>query len=137
MVAPTQWNPVHYKELRGSRRALLATGKYSEELMTNQELAQTLDRLHEQLSQSPQLDEATVQSLRALLDEIEAATVRTEEAATGQDAGTPEHEAAATSAQELSLSGKLRKTVEDFEFRHPQLTVTLSQIADSLAEMGI
>ena len=105
--------------------------------MTNQELAQTLDRLHEQLSQSPQLDEATVQSLRALLDEIEAATVRTEAVASAENAVPSEREAAAASAEELSLSQRLRKTVEDFEFRHPQLTVTLSQIADSLAEMGI
>lgn len=99
--------------------------------MTNEELAQTLDRLHDQLAENPQLDEATLQSLRALLDEIEAATLRTEAAEAARGAAASER------AEELSLSQRLRKSVEDFEFRHPQLTVTLSQIADSLAEMGI
>lgn len=99
--------------------------------MTNEELSQTLNRLQEQLAENPQLDEATLQSLRALLDEIEAATLRSQAARAAQGAAADE------TAEELSLSQRLRKSVEDFEFRHPQLTVTLSQIADSLAEMGI
>lgn len=127
-------------------------------MTTNEELARTLNCLHEQLSHSPQLDEATVQSLRALLDEIEAATMRNaaltdsgylpetdvppetympaeisvpvETAAASQgNAGTEETE-------DLSLSQRMRKVIEDFESRHPQLTINLSQVADSLAEMG-
>ena len=126
-------------------------------MTTNEDLSQTLNRLHEQLSQSPQLDEATVRSLRALLDEIEAATMRDAALA---DSGAPQTAAPAetsmpaeTSApietaaashgdagseetQDLSLSQRMRKAIEDFESRHPQLTVNLSQVADSLAEMG-
>ena len=100
-------------------------------MTTNEELSQTLNRLHEQLSQSPPLDEATVQSLRALLDEIEAATAR------GEVAESADYVATAESDDDLSLSQRMRDAVEDFESRHPQLTVTLSQIADTLAEMGI
>lgn len=111
--------------------------------MTNEELSKTLTRLQDQLSRTAELDEATVRSLRALLDEIEAATVRTETvegaeivASTGTAAAI-DSRTVSEPEEELSLSQRMRKAVEEFEFRHPQLTVTLSQIADSLAEMGI
>lgn len=95
--------------------------------MANEELAQTLDRLHDQLSRSPQLDEATLRSLRALLDEIQVVCDN------AQTSGTT----AATSEQERSLNQRLQSMIEDFESRHPQLTTTLSQIADRLSDMGI
>lgn len=142
----------HYAKIRGMRKTKLAIGRLladrSEELMTNEELSQTLTRLQDQLSRTAELDEATVRSLRALLDEIEAATVRTETgegpeiiapatAPPAESAAAIESQAVSEPLEELSLSQRMRKAVEEFEFRHPQLTVTLSQIADSLAEMGI
>ncbi|MGN6546845.1 MAG: DUF4404 family protein [Aureliella sp.] len=100
--------------------------------MTNEELSQTLTRLHEQLSRTEELDDSTVRSLRQLLDEIEAATARSQAAETRAPLGRK----VTAVPEDLSLSQRMRKAVEEFEFRHPQLTVSLSQIADSLAEMG-
>lgn len=97
--------------------------------MANEELAQTLDRLHQQLSHGPQLDEANLRSLRALLDEIEIACARSEQS--GSTASPPEI------AEERSLNQRLQEVIADFEHRHPQLTTTLSQIADRLSDMGI
>jgi DNA-binding transcriptional LysR family regulator len=97
--------------------------------MANEELTQTLDRLHQQLSHGPQLDEANLRSLRALLDEIQIACERAEQA--GSTTNT--HQI----ANERSLNQRLQEVIGDFEHRHPQLTTTLSQIADRLADMGI
>ena len=93
--------------------------------MANEELAQTLERLQQQLSQSPQLDPATSESLQALLLEIQRVCA------------APETPAPAADVPQRSLSEQLQKVIEDFEFRHPQMTKTLSQIADTLSEMGI
>jgi hypothetical protein len=93
--------------------------------MANEELAQTLDRLHQQLSQNPQLDEANLRSLRLLLDEIQTVCAQSGTATPSQN------------LQERSLNQRLQEVIEDFELRHPQLTTTLSQIADRLSDMGI
>lgn len=94
--------------------------------MANEELAQSLDRLQHQISHSPQLDAATSETLRALVTEIQNFCAAPETAA-----------APPADSPEPSLSGRLQKVIEDFEFRHPQLTTTLSQIADMLSDMGI
>ena len=93
--------------------------------MANEELAQTLDRLHDQLSRGPQLDEATLRSLRTLLEEIQVVCENAQP-------GTPE-----SAEQDRTLNQRLQDVIEDFESRHPQLTKTLSQIADRLSDMGI
>lgn len=96
--------------------------------MANEELAQTLDRLHDQLSRGPQLDEATLRSLRTLLEEIQVVC---------ENAQTGTSEMTETAEQDRSLNQRLQDVIEDFESRHPQLTKTLSQIADRLSDMGI
>ena len=108
--------------------------------MANEELAQSLDRLHEQLTHGPQLDGATLQTLRSLLDEIQVLCARNatlglaSAASTGQKAREAEQVHAGES---LSINQRLQNVIEDFELRHPQLTSTLSQIADRLSDIGI
>lgn len=104
--------------------------------MANEELAQTLDRLHQQLSHGPQLDEPTRASLRALLDEIQVVCANPSSAAQADDPAAvsiPAHQP----ELDRSLNQRLQDVIEDFETRHPQLTATLSQIADRLSDMGI
>ena len=93
--------------------------------MTNDELSKTLDKLHEELSQSPQLDENTLRSMRFLLDEIQEVISRSE------------NDISTESSEPLSIRERLQDMISDFEVRHPQLTATLSQIADRLTDMGI
>lgn len=108
--------------------------------MANEELAQSLDRLHEQLTHGPQLDGATLQTLRSLLDEIQilckhdATSGSASAVLTGQKAGEGER---VHSGASLSINQRLQNVIEDFELRHPQLTSTLSQIADRLSDIGI
>ena len=104
--------------------------------MANEELAQTLDRLHQQLSHGPQLDEPTRESLRALLDEIQVVCANPDSAAQADDSAV-ESTPAQQPELERSLNQRLQDVIEDFETRHPQLTATLSQIADRLSDMGI
>ena len=96
--------------------------------MTTEELSQTLSKLHQELSDNPELDESTLQSLRLLLGEIQIALDR----AAGE---TPSEEQ--THESFLPLGQKLQSVIGEFEARHPRLTITLSQIADGLNAMGI
>lgn len=93
--------------------------------MANDELPQTLEKLHAELSQSPHVNDQTLRSLRTLLDEIQAVIARA-------DVGEPEE-----SLRKSSLTERFRELIVDFEVRHPQLTATVSQIADRLSDMGI
>lgn len=93
--------------------------------MSNDELSKTLEKLHEELSQNPQLDENTLQSMRSILDEIQAAISRIDLAQPASD------------SEPLTVTQRLQDMISDFEARHPQLTATLSQIADRLTDMGI
>jgi len=94
--------------------------------MSTEELSRTLSKLHEELADSPELDENTRRSLRAVLGEIQVAIDR----AGGGEAIEEE-------TPVLSVSGRLQEVIDEFEARHPRLTLTLSQIADRLSDMGI
>ena len=93
--------------------------------MANEELLKTLDKLHQELSQNPTLDETSLRSMRAILDEIQTAISRIESDKT------------AASSERLTITQRLQDLISVFEARHPQLTATLSQIADRLTDMGI
>ena len=99
--------------------------------MTTEELSQTLSRLHEELSNNPELDAATLRSLRVLLGEIQVAIDRAAGDAPRADQADQADEAA------LPLGQRLHSVIGEFEARHPRLTLTLSQIADGLNAMGI
>jgi len=97
-------------------------------MMTAEELSQTLRKLHEELSGTPELDENTLGSLRLLLGEIEVAIDR---------AAGDELKAAHTHDPSLPVGERLRSAISAFEARHPSLTLSLSKIADGLSAMGI
>ncbi len=93
--------------------------------MSNDELSKTLEKLHEELSHSPQLDENTLRSMRSILDEIQTAISRIDSVPPASD------------SEPLTITQRLQEMISVFEARHPQLTATLSQIADRLTDMGI
>jgi len=102
--------------------------------MSAEELSRTLTKLHSELADTPELDESTLRSLRAVLGEVQVALDR---AAFEADAKLQSGESSATSSNSGTVSGRLQDLIEDFEAKHPRLTLTLSQIADRLADMGI
>jgi hypothetical protein len=93
-------------------------------------LGEILKRLHSELSGQPRLDPGTVESLRVLAADIERALAAQPHAS--NTAGTESAPIA-----EGSLSSRVASVLEDFEAHHPQLTKTLSMIAERLADMGI
>jgi hypothetical protein len=89
--------------------------------MTNSDLHEKIAELHQQLQASPQLDAATVASLKQLMADI-SDVVSVEARAPGQ---VPD------------LRSRLREIIEQFEGEHPKLTVALSQVSEFLASIGI
>ncbi len=96
--------------------------------MTTEDLSQTLSKLHEELSARPELDADTIRSLKLLLGEIQAAL---------ESQGNEEPSTASAQGTSMSVVEKLKSAIEEFEARHPDLTLSLSQIADRLSAMGI
>ena len=88
-------------------------------------LKEVLDELHVELAGHPALDAVTRDALRKVVGEIALAL---EEGAT---------EKAPDSTKSLGLSSRVQSFVDEFELQHPQLTKTLSTIAERLADMGI
>jgi Domain of unknown function (DUF4404) len=94
--------------------------------MSNEELSRTLEKLHQELSQNPRLDEKTLRSMRAIAEEIQTSIAR-------MNSNHP----APTQSEPTTITERLREMISEFEARHPQLTATMSQIADRLTDMGI
>ena len=92
--------------------------------MTNDDLEATLDSLHQNLADSPQIDEQTAAKMRLLIDEIQLALARS----------APPSE---SSASPHTLTERVKELISDFEAHHPKLTANLSLIAERLADMGI
>ena len=109
-------------------KALAEHKQQTGEAMTAEELSQTLSKLHEELSGNPELDENTLRSLRALLGEIQVAIDR---------AAVEAPQADDSLESSLPVGQRLQAVISEFEARHPRLTLSLSQIADRLAAMGI
>lgn len=93
-------------------------------------LGEILKRLHSELSGQPRLDPGTVESLRVLAADIERALAA--QSQPPQPSGPD-----STPSPDESLSSRVTGLLEDFEAHHPQLTKTLSMIAERLADMGI
>jgi hypothetical protein len=93
----------------------------------SEELAKTLRQLHVELTNLPRLDAATLDSLRTLAGDIQKVI----DSQTQEDADEPSDANAGT------LSERIEALVNDFEAHHPQLTKTLSMIAERLSDMGI
>jgi hypothetical protein len=88
-------------------------------------LKEILAELHAELACHPTLDAGTKESLRKVAGEISQAL---EGDGVGEDADDTNGE---------TLSSRVQSFVDEFEIQHPQLTKTLSTIAERLADMGI
>jgi hypothetical protein len=89
--------------------------------MKNEELRSQLEKLHNELHQSPALDLQQRELLQTLADEIQALLKRDE---------IQRHHYA-------TLSERLNDAVAELEASHPQITLLMRQTIDSLAYLGI
>jgi hypothetical protein len=89
--------------------------------MKNEELRSQLEKLHNELHQSPALDQQQRELLQTLADEIQALLKRDE---------IQQH-------HYKTLSERLNDGVAKLEASHPQITLLMRQTIDSLAYLGI
>jgi len=87
--------------------------------MPEQRLRETLERLHEELASTPELDAETASALAEVLSDCERLL-------TDRDAAAHE-----------SLTQRLADATNDFEVEHPKLTAAVTKLAEALAGMGI
>lgn len=90
--------------------------------MDTSQLRQTLEQLHAELQQAESLDENTRANLHSLMQEIQAALARPDDG---------------TARQYSPLNARLQKALLQFEVSHPALTITIGQVANELAQMGL
>ena len=86
--------------------------------MSQRELADALEVVHRELSDSEHLDAAEVEKLRSTIQEIQQVLDQ-------------------KSDDDESLSDRVASSARRFEEDHPVLTETLGRIADILQQMGI
>jgi hypothetical protein len=89
--------------------------------MSNNTLHDILESLHNQLSSLSSLTPQNIADLKTIATEIQSTL----------DKQSPSTDNSPT------LSSRISLIVEDFESNHPQLTQTLSTLAERLADMGI
>ena len=89
--------------------------------MKNEELRSQLEKLHNELHQSPTIDLRQRELLQTLADEIQALLKRDD---------LQQH-------HYTSLSERLNNAVAELEASHPQITLVMRQMIDSLAYLGI
>lgn len=86
--------------------------------MSDQELTEALENVHQQLAEADHLDPSDVEKLRTTMNEIRDVLERQEN-------------------KSESLSDRVSHSAQRFEDSHPVLTDTLGRIADILQQMGI
>ncbi len=86
--------------------------------MTQADLTEALQTIHDELESGEDLDPHEVEKLRKTVKEIEAALAR-------------------HSGESSPLGERVSESASHFEQTHPQLTLTLGRIADMLQQMGI
>lgn len=89
--------------------------------MTNPDLRELLEKLHNELEHTDVTDEASRERLRHLDADIRALLERS-----GEDAETDE-----------SMLERLQDSIDHFEVTHPRLTLMLSQMMTILSNAGI
>ena len=89
--------------------------------MKNEELRSQLEKLHNELHQSPALDLQQRELLETVADEIQALLKRDD---------IQRH-------HYTSLTERLNDAVAELEASHPQITLLMRQTIDSLAYLGI
>ncbi len=93
--------------------------------MTTEELVNSIRRLHELLEKNEPLETTAKEALLAITEEIRQALASADR--TKQEA----------TEAEPTLASQVSDWIIELEAKHPQLTHTLSQIADRLSDMGI
>ena len=89
--------------------------------MTDQNLRDLLEQLHEELERTEAKDEASRERLRHLQADIRALRKRSGE----------------TIESDEPLLERLQESIDHFETSHPQLTMMLSQMMTILSNAGI
>lgn len=91
-------------------------------------LKQILDSLHQQLANPKVLSSDSIETLKAIAAEIQT---------TLEDYPPKGCQPPTTDPNSISLTQRIESFIDDFENLHPQLTQTLSMLAERLADMGI
>ena len=90
--------------------------------MDKKELNQLLDQLHEEIKKTREVDEAGIELLRNVDGDIQSLLNRSEET---QGAVHP------------SVLENLRSAIDHFEVTHPALTAVISELLETLSNVGI
>ena len=90
--------------------------------MEDPELRDTLEKLHQELEQTDNLDEESRQHLQHLMADIRLTLDR-------EGVSTPEHY--------QSLGDQLADGIQRYEISHPSLTVAMQHALDILSGIGI
>ena len=90
--------------------------------MDNSELDKLLHQLHDEIANTPAVDEKGSEMLRELEGDIHALLERSGESP------VPVHP---------SVFQRLERALEHFEVTHPDLTTAISRVLDSLSNAGI
>jgi hypothetical protein len=102
---------------------LLLAGSYDTlDGMNREQLLETLEQLHVELSHADSVDKEVAARLRSITDDIERALAHREDAST---------------ARLAPASRGLNDLMLKFESEHPQLSIAIGRVADALAAMGI
>jgi hypothetical protein len=91
--------------------------------MNTDELKQTLDTLHEELTHGQELDDEARHRLQVLLGDIQNVLAR-----------EPQQ---ASEADDEGLGERLQEAVSEFEAAHPRFSQLIGRIADGLSNLGI
>jgi conjugal transfer/entry exclusion protein len=90
--------------------------------MENSDLRDTLEKLHQELEQTENLDDESRQGLQHLMADIQAALDRKEPSSAEEDE---------------SFGDQLTEAIQQYEISHPSLTATLQHALDILSGAGI
>lgn len=91
-------------------------------------LKQILNSLHQQLNNPTELNSDSIEALKAIASEIQS---------TLENYPSNPSLTSTTDPNSNSLTQRIETFIDDFENQHPQLTQTLSMLAERLADMGI
>ena len=103
--------------------------------MSTEDLTQRLKQLQDELITTPKLDENSVRLLQAVMDDIQLAIERFANGS-GNVADMDVVDVAANE-ESNSIGARLQGLINAFEVEHPRLTMSISQLAEFLAEIGI
>ena len=90
--------------------------------MSNSDLRDTLEKLHQELEQTENLDEESRQQLEHLMGDIRT---------------TLDREEPSSAEEDESFGDQLTEAIQEYEISHPGLTATLQHALDILSGAGI